>query len=290
MGYFFPTFLQPIQVTINVMKASVNHPSSENTSTVRIQWQEDFQCGVQIVIQCIRLTYQRSSRHFWRIKPCGIHPPRRDFVNMILQADKWKNSSTMTTAKIPRLYRVPVTTIVGYYDPDRSRSLQSYIYPALHGAYGFVYNDDGGSTNGTPNGCELVVETKDDTLVFELGTSIDWKGMTKFHVNVATEDEPSMATIHCQKELLAKRELDGPKTDGPPLKYTVNGVSFAQTDCNDDNTFTFGPQDRGCEWVRRKKKKTEKRCKKTVGGVKLWDVCFETCGRAGLGVCKDYYD
>ena len=37
--------------------------------------------------------------------------------------------------KVPILYRVPVTTIVGYYEPDSSRSLQSYVYPALHGAY-----------------------------------------------------------------------------------------------------------------------------------------------------------
>jgi hypothetical protein len=192
--------------------------------------------------------------------------------------------------KVPRLYRVPVTTIVGYYDPDRSRSLQSYIYPALHGAYGFVYNDDGGSTTGTSDGCELVVETKDNTLVFELGTSVDWKGMTKFHVNVATEDEPRMATIYCNNELLAERELDGPKTDGPALTYTVNGASFAQTDCNDDNTIKLGPKKRDCGWVGRKKKKIGKRCRKKFGDVKFLDICVETCGKVGLGICKDYYD
>ena len=61
--------------------------------------------------------------------------------------------------KVPRMYRIPITTIVGYYDPSQARGLRDYVYPAMHGAYGFVYNDDGGSSTGTPNGCELVVKT-----------------------------------------------------------------------------------------------------------------------------------
>merc|ERR1711933_545984 len=93
--------------------------------------------------------------------------------------------------QVPRLYRVPVTTIVGYYHP--TNSLQSYIYPALHGAYGFVYDDEGGSTTGTPDGCELVVETDRKVLVYDLDTIADPAGMRKFHVNVATEDNPSKA-------------------------------------------------------------------------------------------------
>jgi len=76
--------------------------------------------------------------------------------------------------KVPRLYRVAVTTIVGYYDPDLTRSLQSYIFPAMHGAYGFVYSDDGGSGNGSNYECELVVKTHNGgTLVFELSPAID---------------------------------------------------------------------------------------------------------------------
>lgn len=129
--------------------------------------------------------------------------------------------------KVPRLYRVPVTTIVGYYDPDLSRSLETYIYPAMHGAYGFVYNDDGGSTTGTSNGCELVVETKNGKLVFDLDTSIDSNGMNKFHVNVATEEEPREAWIYCMNNMLHTRSLDGPKADQPALTYTVNGIPFA---------------------------------------------------------------
>lgn len=125
--------------------------------------------------------------------------------------------------KAPRLHRVPVTTIVGYYEPDSGRGLQSYVYPALHGALGFVYDDDGASGAG---GCELVVKTnKGGTLVFNLDTSVDPKGMNKFHVNVATADESTEASLYCQSELLAMRALDGPREDRSPLTYTVNGYS-----------------------------------------------------------------
>jgi len=123
--------------------------------------------------------------------------------------------------KVPQLYRVPVTTLVGYYDPDASRRLQSYIFPAMYGAYGFVYDDEAVSGDT----CSLHVETATrGTLVFELSTNIDSQGMNKFHVNVATEWGATKAEIHCQNQLLATRILDGPQN--PNLAYTVNGVPF----------------------------------------------------------------
>merc|ERR1712194_819552 len=141
--------------------------------------------------------------------------------------------------KVPRLYRVPVTTVVGYYDPNYSvRNLESYIYPAMHGAYGFVYNDDDDSTTTTADdstaGCKLVVTTSNNgALRFDLSTSIASGIMNKFHVNIATEDEPYEAKVYCQNVLLATRALEGPNSDAPPLTYTVTGVPFPITD-NDD--------------------------------------------------------
>jgi len=143
-------------------------------------------------------------------------------------------TNTANGGKVPRLYRVPVTTIVGYYDPNPGRSLQSYVFPALHGAYGFVYPDDGGSGDGSTYDCELVVKTnKAGSLVFELMTAIDSKGMNKFHVNVATEDQPYEALVYCQSALRANRDLDGPKGD---LTHTINGIPF-----EDDNSPTVNP-------------------------------------------------
>lgn len=126
--------------------------------------------------------------------------------------------------KIPQLYRVPVTTIVGYYDPDPTRRLTSYIYPAMYGAYGFVY--DGSSEADSGETCSLHVDTTTrGTIIFELSTEIDSKGMNKFHVNIATEFGAITASIYCQNELLDIRSFDGPQD--PSLSYTVNGIPFA---------------------------------------------------------------
>jgi len=45
----------------------------------------------------------------------------------------------MVTRK-PVGFGVPVTTVLGYYDPEGQ--MTSYLYPAAHGGYGYVYEDD----------------------------------------------------------------------------------------------------------------------------------------------------
>merc|ERR1712238_453093 len=140
--------------------------------------------------------------------------------------------------KVPRLYRVPVTTLVGYYDPNYSvRNLESYIYPAMHGAYGFVYNDDSTTTTADDStaGCQLIVTTSNNgALVFNLYTFIDSEEMNKFHVNIATDDEPYEAKVNCQNKVLAIRALEGPNSAEPPLTYTVTGVPFPIDENNND--------------------------------------------------------
>merc|ERR1711862_905255 len=63
-------------------------------------------------------------------------------------------------------------------------------------------------------------------LVFKLMTNIDSKGMNKFHVNIATEDQPYKASIYCQNQLHTSIDLEGPKGS---LGYTLHGIPF-----NDD--------------------------------------------------------
>jgi hypothetical protein len=220
--------------------------------------------------------------------------------------------------KVPRLYRVPVTTIVGYYDPNPSRSLQSYVYPAMHGAYGFVYNDDGGAGDGSTYGCELVVKTTNGgTLVFELSTAVDSKGMNKFHVNVATEDDAHDVSIYCQNQLRASRSVDGPKGE-EPLIYTVNGFPFEDetlptaapstaptssptniditssptvaptVDCTDSEDFKYkGKKKKNCDWVGAgvRRRKIKNKCKKQYDNKMVYEWCPYTCGRVKLGNC-----
>lgn len=237
-------------------------------------------------------------------------------------------TNSANNGKVPRLYRVPVTTVVGYYDPDPSRGLESYVYPALHGAYGFVYNDDGItglSTTGTPEGCELVIGTTNNgVLVFNLSTtSDDAKYMNKFHVNIATEDQPYEAKIFCNNALRAQRALDGPisnTNEASPLSYTVTGVPFDNDD--DDNNVTIQEvtpdapvqnnnddckdsserflwnkkknKTKNCKWLRKRltknggEKKVTKFCKrkdKIDKKIRLWDWCPSTCRTVGLGPC-----
>lgn len=142
--------------------------------------------------------------------------------------EEFVNSSN--EEKVPRLYRVPVTTIVGYYDPSSTRGLADYVFPAMHGAYGFVYEDDSSSSTGTSDGCELRVKTRatsneETTLVYTLTIEIyEADYMNKFHVNVATEDTPFKASIYCFDELRASRDLNAPNQDEATLKFAVHGI------------------------------------------------------------------
>lgn len=99
----------------------------------------------------------------------------------------------------------------------------------MHGAFGFVYDNDNDLDDGDV-GCKLVVATTTNTntpLQYSLSASVfSSTEMNKFHVNIATEDEPFEASIYCENELLVSRALDGPRKDNPPLEYTVTGVPF----------------------------------------------------------------
>jgi hypothetical protein len=121
----------------------------------------------------------------------------------------------------PTAHGVPVTTIVGYYDPQRV--LTSYIFPAMHGSFGYIYESDGNATAST--GCELVVSTTHlGQQRFQLASSSFESGkMNKFHVNVATVDGPVSASVRCSGMVLAARALEAPPANYT-LKTTVNGV------------------------------------------------------------------
>ena len=75
----------------------------------------------------------------------------------------------------------------------------------------------------------FVVKTNDgngkNALVYKLGTDVH-NVMNGFHVNIATDAKPYRTPINCFNELRASRDLDGPRQNGPPLTYTVNGIEF----------------------------------------------------------------
>jgi hypothetical protein len=118
----------------------------------------------------------------------------------------------------PQLFGVPVVTLVGYYDPAGQQ--QSYIYPALHGAYGFCYADDRGSVNDAD--CQLVVETRDGVLRFRLAsTRLGGRFMNKFHVNVPEASQPRSVSVMRNGKVLDKKAI-APVTE--KLAVSVDGV------------------------------------------------------------------
>lgn len=95
-----------------------------------------------------------------------------------------------------------MTTLVGYYDPQGS--LPSYIYPALHGAYGFTYPDDSNTLSG--NDCQLQVETRDGLQRFTLANHRAASTvMNKFHINIPTDLKPSQAAVVCNNRTIAEK-------------------------------------------------------------------------------------
>lgn len=125
---------------------------------------------------------------------------------------------TRTQAKKPQQFGVAVTTVVGYYDPERS--LPSYVFPALQGGYGFTYADDSSTLSG--NQCQLQVQTNNGLRRYRLSNvRFDGGVMNKFHVNVPASEAASAATVYCAGTQLATRPLLARKA---PVGYTVNGM------------------------------------------------------------------
>lgn len=132
---------------------------------------------------------------------------------------RWKEGAGADAAveRKPESFGVPVITLVGYYDPESE--LRSYIYPALHGAYGFTYKDDG--KRSVESDCQLVVETPDGELRFRLANRrLSAKVMNKFHVNVPESIQPKRATIICRGKSVDSKPI---AAVAQTLTFTVNG-------------------------------------------------------------------
>ncbi|MDA9556681.1 M66 family metalloprotease [Vibrio sp.] len=112
---------------------------------------------------------------------------------------------------------VPVTTLLGFYDPEKS--INGYLYPALHGASGFIYPSISASQI-SDNSCYLKVSysAKPDDY-FELQNQrYSPIQMNKLHINVATADQPNRADVMCDNTVLSSRSINQPTQ---PLTVSV---------------------------------------------------------------------
>lgn len=132
---------------------------------------------------------------------------------------RWKAvpESNLAVERKPQAFGVPVTTLIGYYDP--TGELTTTIYPPLHGAYGFTYGEDRDLPAET--GCHLLVETRDGPLRFRLADRrLKATVMNKFHVNVPEGSQPKSVSVVCGGKVLDKRPITAVKEK---LTFTVNG-------------------------------------------------------------------
>lgn len=107
--------------------------------------------------------------------------------------ERWvEYGHTFDTAapRTPSTVGVPVTTLVGFYDPQGT--LPAHIFPALHGAYGMLHEADG-DVSAT---CRLVVDGPGGEQHFRLFRSRGYPHeMNKFHVNIPESTQARSAYV-----------------------------------------------------------------------------------------------
>ena len=120
---------------------------------------------------------------------------------------------------------IPVATLVGYYDPELK--FRSYIYPALHGAYGNTFKQSS-QAEITAIECYAtsicyarITNHNGKILKYALKGARKIKGeMNKFHINVNEAFQPKSISIYCNNENIAERMITPPTKK---LSYSVNG-------------------------------------------------------------------
>ena len=107
----------------------------------------------------------------------------------------WYNSANGNYLK-PRLFSVPVYTIVGGYDPVNQSGL---IYPAARGNWGNVFDLPQANTSGTAAGCWLKVQSANGVQNIALAPQRMNGNANKFHINLAQTEQPQAVDLYCQK-------------------------------------------------------------------------------------------
>ena len=148
-----------------------------------------------------------------------ITVPRGFKKSYVSDGKLWKENalSDLGLDRRPQGFGVPVTTLVGYYDPEDK--LKSSIYPALHGAYGFTYREE--QSPAGAQDCHLLVETSSGQLRFRLANHrLSAKVMNKFHVNIPESVQPKSVSIVCRGKTLDSKQI-APAAE--KLVFTVHG-------------------------------------------------------------------
>jgi hypothetical protein len=159
--------------------------------------------------RCVTIDQAATYDSFLSINGKQVKMPRGFKGSYTSDGKRWTEgeAESQSIERKPQAFGVPVTTLVGYYDPQGE--LNSYVYPPLHGAYGFTYSDD--RERVTDQDCQLVVETREGTLRFRLARHrLNKQVMNKFHVNIAESSQPQSVSIVCGGKVVDKKPIAAP--------------------------------------------------------------------------------
>ncbi|MFM7844993.1 MAG: M66 family metalloprotease [Planctomycetota bacterium] len=168
--------------------------------------------------RCVTIHQAATYDSFLLINGQQVKMPRGFKGSYTSDGKRWNEgqAESQWVERKPQAFGVPVTTLVGYYDPRGE--LHGYIYPPLHGAYGFTYADD--RERVTEQDCQLVVETRTGTLRFRLAKHrLQAKVMNKFHVNVPESSEPQSVSLVVGGKVVDKKTISAP---AEKLVYTTH--------------------------------------------------------------------
>ena len=107
----------------------------------------------------------------------------------------WYNRADGNYLK-PRMFGVPVYTILGGYDPVEQVGL---IYPAAKGNWGNVFDLPQVNTNAATANCWLNVRFASASQNIALAPQRMNGNANKFHINLAQSDAPQQVNLYCKK-------------------------------------------------------------------------------------------
>lgn len=109
----------------------------------------------------------------------------------------WYNRTDGNYLK-PRLFGVPVFTILGGYDPANQQAL---IYPAARGNWGNVFNLPQAATTAADASCWLNVKyaVKAEEHIALAPNRMQANSVNRFNVNLAQSDQPKSVDVYCKK-------------------------------------------------------------------------------------------
>ncbi len=126
---------------------------------------------------------------------------------------------------------VPVTTLLGYYDPQQT--LTSYLFPALHAPYGLTYAPTPVAELDT-NSCYVKVYNRNASVANYQLTGFRYSDnlMNKLHINIKQADDPTKAEVICNNSVKASLNIAKPTED---LKVSIIQSDALTSQQPDDN-------------------------------------------------------